>query len=88
MNKSYVEEIHLCFTSPAIYCYAYANDYRKACAVYVSFISARSFQNSKFAKNACGNCLYPGMIYTFPVLFCGGAHKHLDITNRKCQCQM
>jgi hypothetical protein len=35
---------------------------------YVFFISTRSIQNSKFTKNACGNSVYSGTDYTFPVL--------------------
>jgi hypothetical protein len=36
------------------------------------FISARSIQNSEFAKNECLNAVYFGTDYTFPVLFENG----------------
>jgi hypothetical protein len=37
MNKYYVEEILLCFTWPAAYCYAYMDDtYGNACVEYRS----------------------------------------------------
>jgi hypothetical protein len=61
-------------TPLAIYCSAYVDDTGgKACVVYVwygmFFISARSIQNSEFAKNSFENSVYSGTITTFQCVF-------------------
>jgi hypothetical protein len=54
MNKSYVEDKHVCFTSPTIACYAYVDDaYHNACT------------GSVIRKMS----VYSSMVYTVSVLF-------------------